>query len=167
MGAGKTTVGRKLAHLLNRDFIDTDHELERRTGVSVGHIFEVEGESGFRTRESRLLEEIAARTGCIVSTGGGMILAEANRRLMQSSGMSIYLDAEPAVLWKRVRHNKTRPLLNTDNPKWRLAELHTARDGLYRSHADIIITVSRHSAEKTARRILQTLTRCASGNSVN
>ena len=93
MGAGKTTIGRKLASILDLEFVDTDQLLEQRTGVSVSHIFEIEGEEGFRKRESKLFKEICADTGQVVSTGGGLVLDKENRNRMQSSGQVIYLKA--------------------------------------------------------------------------
>jgi len=116
MGAGKTTLGRALAQRTGLDFVDTDRVLVERTGVPVTTIFEIEGEDGFRRRESGVLAELAVRQGCVVATGGGAVLAEENRRVMRASGTVIYLRARVESLWERTRHDTTRPLLATPVP---------------------------------------------------
>ena len=157
MGAGKTTVGRKLAGLLGCDFIDTDHALEEKTGVSVSHIFEVEGEQGFRKRESRLLAEIGraghADAGAVVATGGGIILKESNRRVMRKSGTVVYLRATPELLWSRLKNCQSRPLLNASEPRNTIAELLEARAPLYTAEADFIVDARAESAVKMAAKI--------------
>ena len=153
MGSGKTTVGKRLAGILRLKFADTDQMLEKRTGVTVSHIFEIEGEAGFRERESRLLDELSQHTDQVISTGGGIILDPANRSRMHETGTSVYLHASMDVLWKRLRDCKTRPLLQTEDPKSRIRELMIARDPLYRENADLVVEVSSDSAPKTAARI--------------
>ena len=153
MGSGKTTVGKRLAGILRLKFADTDQMLEKRTGVTVSHIFEIEGEAGFRERESRLLDELSQHTDQVISTGGGIILDPANRSRMRETGTSVYLHASMDVLWKRLRDCKTRPLLQTEDPKSRIRELMIARDPLYRENADLVVEVSSDSAAKTAARI--------------
>ena len=153
MGSGKTTVGKRLAGILRLKFADTDQMLEKRTGVTVSHIFEIEGEAGFRERESRLLDELSQHTDQVISTGGGIILDPANRSRMHETGTSVYLHASMDVLWKRLRDCKTRPLLQTEDPKSRIRELMIARDPLYRENADLVVEVSSDSAAKTAARI--------------
>ncbi len=153
MGSGKTTVGRKLAGLLGRDFIDIDGELIRRTGVTISHIFEVEGEEGFRDRESRLLEEICRSGEAVVSTGGGIVIRPRNRDLMRESGQVVYLDIPLQALWSRLRNCRNRPLLQVEDPKARMEEIKRERDALYRESADFRIPVSSDSANRTARRI--------------
>ena len=155
MGSGKTTVGRRLATQLGREFIDTDQTLEQRTGVTVSHIFEVEGEAGFREREARLLEEVSREENRVVSTGGGIVLDPENRKRMLDSGITVYLNASLAVLWNRLRDCKTRPLLKTDDPKATIRQLIVARDPLYRENADLVVEVSSDSASKTANHIAQ------------
>ena len=159
MGAGKTTVGRKLAGLLGCDFIDTDHALEEKTGVSVSHIFEVEGEQGFRARESRLLAEIGraghagTRAGAVVATGGGIILKESNRKVMRKSGTVVYLRATPELLWSRLKNCQSRPLLSAAEPRNTIAELLEARGPLYTAEADFIVDARAESAVKMAAKI--------------
>ena len=157
MGAGKTTVGRKLCRLLSYDFIDTDQLLEERTGVSVSHIFEVEGEQGFRDRESRLLAEVSESTNTVISTGGGMILREQNRQVMTQHGQVVYLRATLKVLWMRLKDCQNRPLLQTPNPKAKVNELIIQRGPMYTEVADIIIDVTSDSAHKTALKISKIL----------
>jgi shikimate kinase len=139
MGAGKTTVGRQLAKHLNRRFFDSDHEIESRTGVRVPVIFEIEGEPGFRQRESRVLAELSHEENAVVATGGGIVLAEGNRRCMRDSGIVVYLSALPAVLYERTRHDRNRPLLQVGDPLKRLTELYEERDPIYRDVADIVV----------------------------
>ena len=156
MGAGKTTVGRKLARLLSCDFIDTDHALEKRTGVSVSHIFELEGEHGFRERESRVLAEISQiqNGGAVVATGGGIILREGNRRVMHKTGTVVYLRATPELLWQRLNKNcQSRPLLNAPEPQTALTQLLEARAPLYAAEADITVDACAEHAVKIATKI--------------
>ena len=157
MGAGKTTVGRKLAELMKADFIDTDQPLEKRTGVSIAHIFEIEGEQGFRDRESRLFEEVSSENNVVVSTGGGLVLNMDNRARMKQSGEVVYLRANIEILWKRLKNCHTRPLLQTPNPRSRIEELIVERDPVYTEMADHIVEVTSGSANKTAHSIRQML----------
>ncbi|MEZ5742015.1 MAG: shikimate kinase [Burkholderiaceae bacterium] len=122
-GAGKSTVGRRLAARLDRPFIDADHALEERCGVSIATIFDIEGEPGFRERESRVLAELAGNPRLVVATGGGSVLSEANRRLLVEQTWPVYLEASLGELWNRLRHDNKRPLLRGPNPRERLAEL--------------------------------------------
>ena len=157
MGAGKTTVGRRLSKLLDLEFIDTDQLLEEKTGVTVSHIFEIEGEAGFRERETRLLEEIHIPGGKVVSTGGGLVLSEKNRDLMRKSGHVIYLKASITVLWRRLKDCQNRPLLQTENPKARLEQLLHERDPIYMEAAESVVRVDSDSAHRTAMKILRML----------
>ena len=154
MGSGKTTVGKKLAGILKRDFVDTDQELIRRTGVTISHIFEVEGEEGFRDRESRLLGELCEKTDTVISTGGGIVLRPANQALMHRAGTVVYLDIPMDMLWERLRDCQNRPLLQVENPRQRVSELHDQREPLYLAAADLRVEVEAgDSANRTARRI--------------
>lgn len=153
MGVGKSTVGKKLAARLGMDFIDCDHELERRMGVSVNTIFEIEGESGFRLRETRLLEELAANDCGVVATGGGVVTQAINREILKQQARVLYLQAPPDLLWTRLRYCKNRPLLQTQNPRARLNALLNERDPLYREVATDIIRVVRGSANQLVRKI--------------
>ena len=139
MGAGKTTVGRQLAKSLGRQFLDSDHEIEARTGVRIPTIFEIEGEAGFRQRETLVLADIAKEQNLVVATGGGAVLAPANRRCLAASGTVIYLFARPEVLYARTRHDRSRPLLRVADPLAKLKELFAERDPLYREIADLVI----------------------------
>ncbi len=152
MGVGKTTVGSRLGELIGFEFLDTDNELERRTGVSISHIFELEGEEGFRLRETRLLEKIAKRSEHVVATGGGTVLNNDNQKVIKQSGKVIYLTASVEFLWDRVRHSKKRPLLNTQDPYATLQQIVKQREPIYRCVADHVINIS-PSSETTAYRI--------------
>ncbi len=155
MGAGKTTVGRHLAKRLHRRFLDCDHEVESRTGVSIPTIFEIEGESGFRTRETQMLAELAQETDLVLATGGGAVLAAENRRRLRETGTVIYLYAAPQVLYARTRHDRNRPLLEVADPLCRLTELFRQRDPLYREIADIVIEDTDGTAAALAQQIEQ------------
>lgn len=142
MGAGKTTVGLALAKRLKQPFIDADHEIERRTGVSISTIFEHEQEAGFRRRESRLIDELTQHQGIVLATGGGAVLCPENRSWLKSRGTVFYLHASPDDLWLRTRRDKNRPILQTDNPREKLASLYTERDPLYRACAHEVLEVA-------------------------
>ena len=139
MGAGKTTVGRHLAKRFGRRFLDADHEIEARTGVRIPTIFEIEGEAGFRKRETQVIAELAGEEDLVLATGGGVVLDPANRDALSASGLVIYLNAPPAMLYERTRHDRNRPLLRVPNPLAKLEELYCTRDPLYREIADIVI----------------------------
>lgn len=145
MGAGKTTIGRQLARRLHRRFVDADHEIAARTGVAIPVIFEIEGEPGFRRRESQVIHELARETGLVLATGGGAVLDPDNRRCLARSGLVVYLDVPPEVLYERTRHDKGRPLLQVPDPLGKIRELHAQRDPLYREIADITVVGGRHS----------------------
>lgn len=139
MGAGKTTVGRLLAKHFDMQFYDTDHEIEIRTGVKIPIIFEVEGEDGFRKREISVIEELSKLQHIVLATGGGAILAEENRQSLSKNGTVVYLRANVAELWRRTRNDKSRPLLQTDNPRAKLEQLFEERNPLYSEVASIIV----------------------------
>ncbi|HKW37281.1 MAG TPA: shikimate kinase [Burkholderiales bacterium] len=144
MGAGKTTVGRQLAKRLGKVFHDADREIETRTGVSVAVIFDIEGEAGFRKRESEVLEYLTALDEDIVlATGGGAVLDPRNREHLKTRGFVIYLHALPQVLWQRTRTDKSRPLLQGGDARERLGALYAARDPLYRDVADLVVETGR------------------------
>lgn len=150
-GAGKSTLGRQLARRLNKRFVDADAELEQKLGVTIPTIFEIEGEAGFRDREEATLAELTGLAGILLSTGGGVVLRPANRIRLKENGTVIYLHADPAVLWERVRHSRNRPLLRTAEPHNRLATLYDERDALYREVADHVIESDRDEVLRFAR----------------
>jgi len=147
MGAGKSTVGKQLAKALGRDFYDTDKEIERRTGVSVSWIFEMEGESGFRQREQKVLEELSQLKNIVLATGGGIVLAEENRRMLRSRGYVVYLSTSIEQLLRRTNKDKNRPLLQTDNPKETVKTLMAERTPLYQGVADIELRTGEQSIQ--------------------
>ena len=157
MGAGKTTAGRLMARRLKREFLDTDLEIERRCGVQVPVIFEIEGEAGFRQREAAVIAELTAREDVVLATGGGAVLDEANRRHLAARGTVVYLHAPPPALYERVRQDRNRPLLATADPQARLQELYAVRDPLYREIADIVVDTGRQSVQNLARQLLARL----------
>ncbi len=154
MGAGKTTVGKLIAKRLKRRFVDSDHEIERRCGVRIPVIFDIEGEHGFRTREEQAIVELAALEGVVLATGGGVVLSTENRRQLASRGTTVYLHARPEDLYRRLRHDKNRPLLDTPDPAQRLQELYVQRDPLYRQVADIVLETGTQSVQALARDLL-------------
>ena len=153
MGAGKTTIGRQLAKRLQRRFLDSDHEIEARTGVRIPVIFEIEGEGGFRKRESQVLHELSVEPELVLATGGGAVLAAENRQCLRDTGLVIYLHAPPEVLYERTRHDRNRPLLHVNDPLVRLRELYAARDPIYREVAHIVIESVEGAAGLLVQRI--------------
>jgi shikimate kinase len=157
MGAGKTTIGRSLAKRLDMGFLDTDKEIESRTGVPIPTIFEIEGEEGFRKREAQVVKETAAKSGQVVATGGGSVLREENRIALRASGFVIYLNVTPQTLLERTRHDKNRPLLQVADPLSKLTQLFAARDPLYRAVADIVVEEEWMSAQGILQHLLKEL----------
>ena len=157
MGAGKTTVGRVLARRLKRSFLDTDEEIERRCGVRIPVIFDIEGEAGFRARETQMIAELCMLDNVVIATGGGAVLAGENRRTIAACGVVVYLHARPPHLWQRVRHDRNRPLLATPDPLKRLESLYAERDPLYREIADLVIDTGKQSVQTLARDLLARL----------
>lgn len=158
MGSGKTTVGRALAKRLNRRFVDSDHEIEARTGVSIPTIFEIEGEASFRQREAEVIKELCQQQDIVLATGGGAILNPQNRAHLQANGTVIYLHATINSILQRTRHDKNRPLLRTADPRKKLEELEAQRDPLYREIADLIIETGRPNVQYLIGGILDKLT---------
>lgn len=138
-GAGKTTVGRHLARRMQRSFVDADHEIEARTGVRIPLIFDIEGELGFRDRESRVIAELANESDLVVATGGGAVLRAENRAALKQGGTVVYLHVAPRLLFERTRLDPNRPLLQVADPMKKIEELFAERDPLYREVADIVI----------------------------
>jgi len=157
MGAGKTTVGRLIARRLKLRFVDSDHEIESRCGVKIPVIFEIEGEAGFRSREAQAIVELTALEGIVLATGGGAVLAAANRERLAAGGTVVYLRAKPEDLFVRVRHDRNRPLLATAAPLERLRELYAERDPLYLEVADVVVDTGSQSVQALARALLEKL----------
>ena len=132
MGAGKTTIGRHLAEILSWPFVDSDHEIELRTGASIPWIFDVEGEEGFRKREEQMIAELTNRRHIVLATGGGAVLRQINRQNLHQRGVVVYLETPVSMQLERTAHDKNRPLLQTADPQTKLTELLKIRDGVYR-----------------------------------
>lgn len=158
-GVGKTTTGSRLAKLYGWDFFDTDRLIEERTGVRISDIFEIEGEEGFRTRETRILEEISEHQDAVIATGGGIVLSPYNRQVMKRKGTVVYLKASIDLLLARTRHDKNRPLLQGPNRKQNLTKLLNEREPLYEEIADIIVQSKQQSAAKLTQYLDQEIER--------
>jgi shikimate kinase len=156
-GSGKSTLGRLLAKRLGKAFYDADSELERRLGVSIPVIFELEGEPGFRDREQAIIAEYVLHTHTIFATGGGAVLRQVNRECLKQNGSVLYLHATPATLWERTRRGKHRPLLQAPDPFERLKEIYAFRDALYRETADFVVESDQEQVIRLAQRLEQQL----------
>ena len=154
MGAGKTTVGRHLAELLGREFLDSDHEIERKTGATIPWIFEKEGEQGFRGRETIVIDELTARQNLVLATGGGVVTQAPNREFLKQRGIVIYLYTPVEIQLQRTYRDKNRPLLQVENPEKKLKDLLEARDPFYREVAHYIIETNQGAARDLAQKIL-------------
>ncbi len=160
MGSGKTTVGRRLAKNLKVDFIDTDHEIIDKTGVNIDHIFDVEGEEGFRKRESKVLTELCNKSNIVLATGGGAVLLEENRSTIKKVESVIYLSSSVDQLLRRTSKSKTRPLLeNSTNRRKTISNIIDSRDPLYREVATIIINTNGKKLYEVIKEILTHIAR--------
>jgi len=158
MGVGKTTIGKRLASLMSRPFIDIDKEIEARSGADIQWIFDREGEKGFRERESRALEDIVlAKEAIIIATGGGIVLRPSNRDILRTCGSCVYLCASKEQLYERTLRDKSRPLLQVENRQKVIADLLKQRDPLYREVADLIFPAEGGQVSKVAKRLLDAL----------
>lgn len=157
MGSGKTTIGRRVATLLEREFVDCDAELEAQTGASVNLIFDIEGEEGFRQRESRLLRQLARRTGLLVATGGGAVTRVENRTLLRDGGLVVWLQTSVSQQLQRLGRDKARPLLQTADREQRLLKLAEERDPLYRELADLVFSSSHRNARQAALKLTEAI----------
>ncbi|MGA8147139.1 MAG: shikimate kinase [Gallionellaceae bacterium] len=164
MGAGKTTVGKLLAHNMDKTFVDSDEEIQQRTGVTISHIFDVEGEAGFRRRESIAIQELVKRDNLVLATGGGAVLSEQNRNALRDNGIVVYLKSSVSDLWRRTRHDRNRPLLQTDDPRAKLKSLYEQRDPLYMQSADLIIPTGKQSVHSLVLQLQQELNRFSSAS---
>jgi shikimate kinase len=166
MGSGKTTMGRVLAKHLGKVFVDSDEEIIKRTGVTIPHIFDIEGEAGFRQRETAAIRELVGRDNMVLATGGGAVLEEQNRAMLQQNAIVIYLRASVHDLWQRTRYDRNRPLLQTDNPHAKLNELFQQRDPLYRQVSDIVVQSGKQNAHTLMLHLadeIETFRRCHQG----
>lgn len=153
MGAGKTTVGRELAKRLRAQFLDSDHEIEQRTGVDIAYIFEKEGEAGFRKREAQVIDELSAQTGVVLATGGGAILDAGTRDRLKSRGTVVFLHATLEQQLKRTGRGDHRPLLKTGDRRETLERLFALREPLYRDTAHLIVESNGRNARTLAQEI--------------
>jgi len=157
MGAGKSTIGRQLAKQLRLPFHDSDHEIESRTGVDIPLIFELEGEAGFRKRETTVIDELTRLPNIVLATGGGAVMDPDNRQHLKTRGRVIYLHTSVNHQLKRTRKDRNRPLLQTGNPRDKLEELMSIRDPLYREIASIIIDTDGMRVRDVVKIIMQRL----------
>lgn len=153
MGSGKTTIGKKLSGLLGLQFLDCDHELEQTTGASVNLIFDIEGEEGFRERETRVLEELVGKQNVLVATGGGVVVRKRNREILRAGGLVVYLKTPVERQLARLARDNSRPLLQTPDKEQRLQKLAAIRNPLYEEVADIIFPSSQKSVRFVARNL--------------
>lgn len=159
MGAGKTTIGRQLAASLGFEFLDSDHEIQNRTGVDIPTIFEYEGEAGFRQREMQVIDDLTRQQHIVLATGGGVVLREENRRHLASRGLVVYLFCSPDQQFERTIRDRNRPLLQTEDPKQRLIDLMGQRDPLYRQLADMTVSTEKRAAATVVKDIRKRLER--------
>jgi len=157
MGAGKSTIGRQLAKALHRKFYDSDKVIEQRTGVSISWIFEMEGEAGFRERETKAIEELTALENVVVATGGGAVLSAENRDFLRERGHVVYLSASCEQLYRRTARDKKRPLLQTGDRRKQIEQLLATRDPLYRDVADIVLKTGDQSIQHTVNEVIKQL----------
>lgn len=155
MGSGKTTVGKQLAKRLRMDFVDSDHMIEDRCGVSISTIFDIEGEQGFRKRETKMLEELCQRSGIVLATGGGAIISEENRILLRKSGFVVYLKTTIETQLARTKKNQSRPLLESGDIEQKLNDLMEERGDLYEQEADIIVMSGDRVVSKVVEEIVE------------
>jgi shikimate kinase len=154
MGSGKSTVGKIISDELFLNFFDTDDEIESRTGASIDWIFDLEGEEGFRKRESSILEEMVKQNSIVLSTGGGIILSDSNREMLSSRGTVFYLSTPISVQLERTSKDKDRPLLKDGDPEEILTRLQKERKDLYESVSDHVIETENKSSQEVASEII-------------
>ena len=159
MGAGKTTAGKLLAQQMGKSFIDSDEEIQQRTGVTIPHIFDVEGEAGFRQREANITQYLVKLDNIVLATGGGVILIKQNRDALCHNGIVVYLKSTMHDLWQRTRHDRNRPLLQTPDPRAKLKDLYEQRDPLYMQVADLVMPTGKQSVHSLVLQLQQELNR--------
>ena len=148
MAVGKSTVGRRLAGTLERPFFDSDEEIERRAGAAISWIFDVEGESGFRDREEQVIDDLSQREGIVLATGGGAVLRESNRRRLSERGLVVHLHSSLDRLLARTANDRSRPLLQSGDPRKVLEELYVQREPLYAEIADLKILTAQQGVNR-------------------
>lgn len=154
MGAGKTSVGRLLARSMAKEFHDCDHEIEHHTGASISLIFDIEGEQGFRTREYKMIDQLTQLENIVLATGGGAVLDDRNRQHLAQRGYVVYLKADIDQLYQRTKIDRSRPLLQTHDPRAKLSELLETREPLYTEIANIIVATDGHSLHTVVKKII-------------
>lgn len=164
-GSGKSTVGRQLARRLFFSFVDSDHVIEQRLGCSIREFFEREGEERFRDIEENVIDELSLGGDCVLSTGGGAVLRASNRAHLHSRCRVVYLRSAPEEVFRRLRHDKNRPLLQVADPLQRLRDLYVARDPLYREAAHFVIDTGRPSVSTLVNMIIMQLELAGAGPS--
>ena len=157
MGSGKSTIGSIIAKRLNREFQDSDHYIENRTGVDIARIFDIEGEQGFRDRESNALVDLLSQNNRVIATGGGSVLRKENQKLLKKEGYIVFLDTSVKQQMQRLRRDKKRPLLQTENPRERLEALFDERRPIYLELADLAVKTDRRVARRLAADIIKQL----------
>jgi len=157
MGSGKSTIGNIIASRLHREFQDSDHFIEKRTGVDIARIFDIEGERGFRDRESDALSELLSQNNRVVATGGGSVLRPQNQQLLKQKGFIIFLDTSVAQQLRRLARDKKRPLLQTENPRERLEAMFAERHPIYLDLADLAVKTDKRVARRLAADIINQL----------
>lgn len=157
MGSGKSTIGNIIARRLHREFQDSDHYIENRTGVDIGRIFDIEGEQGFRDRESNALNELLSKNNRVIATGGGSVLRKENQKLLKQKGYIVFLDTSVNQQMQRLRRDKKRPLLQTENPRERLEALFAERRPIYLDLADLAVKTDKRMARRLAADIIKQL----------
>ncbi|MRX27643.1 shikimate kinase AroK [Kangiella sp. HZ709] len=155
MGAGKTTIGKQLAEVLKLDFIDSDQELERRTGAPIDWIFDIEGEDGFRKREEDVIEELTQMQGIVLATGGGAIVSDKSRNFLAARGVVVYLETSIEQQLERTRRDKRRPLIQNENPQEVLEQLMVDRETFYTEIADLTVPTNISSVKSVAKQIVE------------
>ena len=165
MGVGKTTIGKWLAKQLQYSFLDTDIELQKQTGADIPWIFEIEGEDGFRSRETGILKQLSQRESVVVATGGGIVISEKNRQIMSDNGVVVYLHAPIELLLERTKFSKNRPLLEGVDRRAKFESLMRERDPLYRRTADLVVRTKRGSPKRMAAKLVKEISKYERTNS--